>query len=46
MAEDAEANLKKLEEEKRALEEKNKISHRALALQAMLEEFKKHNFID
>ena len=29
-----------------ALEEKNKISHRALALQAMLEEFKVHKFID
>ena len=29
-----------------SMEEKNKISHRALALQAMLEEFKKHNFID
>lgn len=28
-----------------AIEEKNKISHRALALQAMLEEFKKHHFI-
>jgi XTP/dITP diphosphohydrolase len=28
-----------------ALEEKNKISHRALALQAMLEEFKVHKFI-
>lgn len=28
-----------------SMEEKNKISHRALALQAMLEEFKKHNFI-
>lgn len=28
-----------------ALEEKNKISHRALALQAMLEEFKSHKFI-
>lgn len=27
------------------MEEKNKISHRALALQAMLEEFKKHKFI-
>ena len=28
-----------------SMEEKNKISHRALALQAMLEEFKKHKFI-
>lgn len=28
-----------------ALEEKNKISHRALALKAMLEEFKTHKFI-
>lgn len=28
-----------------ALEEKNKISHRALALKAMLEEFKKHKYI-
>ena len=27
------------------MDEKNKISHRALALQAMLEEFKKHKFI-
>ncbi len=28
-----------------SMEEKNKISHRALALQAMLDEFKKHKFI-